>query len=256
MNNTPDKPNYTDTFRVRADLHDEAFRLYPEACREEITRVLSLASVQPGETLLDLPSASGFLSHYLPSADIRLIAVDPSPDLHRLCAKVVPESHLAPLTQLPLANESIDVAVCLAGLHHEPRPDLVISEIKRVLKIGTGRAVVAEVDSRSAVAHFLNGFVNQFNSEGHQGDFVDETFVCMLEQSGLVVESDEVAAYHWWFDSRFYLGDCLKKMFGMDLASPLQIANAVEDLLGIDWREDEKIGMRWSLRTFLLRKVE
>lgn len=241
-------PTYRDIFSKRAQAHDEAFRLYPEACRTEVGNCLTLAAPRPGEVLLDLPAAGGFLFRYLSVPDVHVIAVDPCPALHALCAHTVPDSRLAPLDDLPLADGAVDVAVCLAGLHHEPDPAAVFAEIRRVLKPGVGRLVVAEVESGSDVARFLNGFVHRYNSGGHEGRFVDPGFIGQLGASGLRLEHDEIARYHWPFASRLALGDCLQRMFGIDLASPAEIAAAVATELGIDELPDGRVGMRWSLR--------
>jgi hypothetical protein len=83
---------------------------------------------------------------------------------------------------------------------------------------------------------------------------VDEGFVRQLHDSGLHVLRDENLSYHWTFDSRWALGDCLQRMFGMALSTPLAIAQAVETQLGIDDLADGRIGMRWSLRFFLAAK--
>jgi ubiquinone/menaquinone biosynthesis C-methylase UbiE len=245
---------YREIFQRRAQAHDDAFRLYPDACRMEVTRLLDLAQVQPGEVLLDVPSAGGFLSRYVTVPDVQLIAVDPSPELHALCATRVADARLAPMHALPLPDASVDVCICLAGLHHEPDPALVFAEIMRVLKPGKGRAVIAEVESGSAVAQFLNGFVHQFNSGGHQGSFADEAYTRMLQAQGLQVTHDASAHYHWPFDSREALGDCLQRMFGIDLATPAQIAQAVDEVLGIDTRPDGRCGMRWALRTWVVHR--
>lgn len=243
-------PSYRDIFSQRAQAHDDAFRLYPDACRAETGLCLALAQLQPGEVLLDLPSAGGFLSRDLSVPDVHVIAVDPSPELHALCARVVADSRLGALDALPLADASVDAAICLAGLHHEPDPGAVFAEIHRVLKPGVGRVVVAEVDTGSDVALFLNGFVHRHNPHGHEGRFVDQAFVEALQASGLRIERDEVAHYHWPFASRFALGDCLQRMFGITLSCPEEIAQAVDTGLGIDPLPEGRIGMRWSLRMF------
>lgn len=246
-------PTYQDVFKSRAQAHVDAFRMYPQACQIEIETCLSFANLQPGEVLLDMPSAGGFLSAYVSVKDVHVIAVDPSPELHAFCAQLVSDSRLAPMDCLPLSDASIDAAICLAGLHHEPNIGAVFAEIRRVIKPEVGRLVIAEVDTGSDAARFLNGFVHNNSSNGHVGSFVDDEFVSALVESGLTIERNEVATYYWLFDSRFALGDCLQRMFGIDLATPDEIIQAVSDILGIDELPDGRIGMKWSLRFFLAR---
>lgn len=242
--------SYADIFEQRGQAHDEAFRRYPEACGEEVRAILRLAAPRAGETLLDLPSAGGFLSGHLDVPGVRLIAVDPSPVLQSLCARRVRESHLAPLDRLPLPDGSIDVAVCLAGLHHEPKLREVFAEIARVLRPG-GRLAIAEVKEGSSVANFLNGFVDRHNSLGHDGVFFDDSYRERLREAGFSIRVDRDADYHWPFDSAAAMGDCLRLMFGMDRATPEAIFAAVERELGVDSLAGGRIGMRWSLRHVL-----
>lgn len=241
-------PTYKDVFNKRAKSHDEAFRMYPDACRTEVVNCLQLANLRPGEILVDLPSAGGFLSRYLYVPDVHLIAIDPSPDLHALCSKIVQDSYLAPLDNLPLNDCSVDAAICLAGLHHEQNPEPILSEIYRILKKNHGRLVVAEVQRDSPVANFLNGFVHENNSGGHEGHFVDDIFIEKFARIGFRLDYDQIANYYWHFDSKFALGDCLQRMFGIDLSMPYEIYHAVESQLGVDQLPDGRLGMRWSLR--------
>lgn len=244
-------PTYQEVFKSRAQAHVEAFCMYPDACRIEVNACLSWANIQPGETLLDMPSAGGFLSSYVTVPDVHIIALDPSPELHAYCALRVPDSRLANLDNLPIDDATVDAIICLAGLHHEPNPSAVFAEMRRVIKPHVGRIVIAEVNSDSDQARFLNGFVNLYNPNGHAGVFIDDHFVRMLQESGLKIFKDEMKAYHWIFESRQALGDCLQRMFGIDLATPQKITQEVESCLGIDDLPDGRVGMRWSLRFFL-----
>lgn len=243
---------YSEIFEQRGQTHDEAFRRFPQACQTECEGILRLAAPQPGETLLDAPSAGGFLTTHLHLSGVRVVAVDPSPVLHRLCRELVRESHLAPLNRLPLDSASVDVVVCLAGLHHEPRLNEVFAEFHRVLH-PLGRLVIAEVDEGSAVAHFLNGFVNQHNSLGHVGRFFDDVYRHELRAAGFELAHDAVASYHWPFAGRAEMAECLQLMFGIDRATPAQIIEAVATGPGLDALGGQRMGMRWSLRHVLAR---
>ena len=206
------KPNYHEVFKPRAQAHIDAFSRYPEACRMEVQACLNWANLQAGEVLLDMPSAGGFLSRHVCVPDVHIIAIDPSPELHAHCALHVPDSRLAPLDKLPIPDAGVDAIVCLAGLHHEPNPGAVFAEMRRVITPHGGRVVIAEVQSGSDPARFLNGFVHRHNPHGHEGVFVDGAFVHGLAASGLKIVQDEQLAYPWIFDSRWALGDCLQQI--------------------------------------------
>jgi SAM-dependent methyltransferase len=241
---------YQDIFEKRGVAHDQAFRLYPQACEDECKAILELAAPQPGETLLDVPSAGGFLTTHLDVQGVQVLAVDPSPVLHALCRRLVPDSFLSPIDQLPFLDGQVDVAICLSGLHHEPGLSAVFSELRRVLRRG-GRLAIAEVIEGSAVANFLNGFVDQHNSMGHQGVFWSAGFRAILDAAGWRVVHDEARHYHWRFDNRASMADCLALMFGIDLATPDQIADAVEAQLGVEALPNGQLGVRWSLQHVL-----
>lgn len=242
--------SYSDIFKQRGEDHAAAFQLYPEACREEAATILRLAAPQPGETLLDLPAASGFLSTYLDMTGVHVIAVDPNPVFHAQCRRRGLESYQAPLDDLPLADGCVEVVVCLAGLHHEPRRLAVFQEIRRVLR-PDGRLAIAEVAKGSAVADFLNSFVHAHSSLGHQGVFVDEEFIEDLTMAGFRIVHDECPNYRWNFASPEELADCLRLMFGIDRAGPAEIIAAVQSGLGVDYMVGGGMGVRWSLRNLL-----
>ncbi len=245
--------NYADIFQVRGQEHAEAFRRYPHAIKEEANAILNLAAPKPDDVLLDLPAASGFLSKYLNVPVARLLAVEPSRQLYELCKLAVECSYLAPLNRLPIPDEQVDVAICLAGLHHEKDIVEIFSEVFRILRVG-GRFAIAEVNENTGPATFLNGFVDQHSSLGHAGSFASDGYRDALHHAGFSIAIDRAAEYHWRFASVDEMADCLRLMFGIDRASPDQIISAVHDLLGIDQLPDGSIGMRWSLRHFLCFK--
>lgn len=246
--------NYADIFQARGKWHAEAFDRYPDAVSEEVGALLRLAAPMPNEVVLDLPAASGFLSRHLNVPGVQLLAVEPSAALYELCQLNVKHTYRAPLHDLPIADGQVDVAICLAGLHHEQALDAIFREVFRVLR-KPGRFAIAEVSVHSKTAEFLNGFVDRHSSLGHQGSFASDAYLAQLGAAGFAIAADREAEYHWRFASTADLGDCLRLMFGIDRASPEQIVAAARDVLGLDTLPDGSVGMRWSLRHFLCVKA-
>lgn len=239
--------NYNNIFEMRGQQHAEAFHRFPMAVEEECASVLSFAKIQPGDVVLDVPSASGFLRRHLKIPDVKLSAVDPSPILHALCKLEINDCHCSPMNKLPFSPGFFDVVICLAGLHHETDLIGVFSEVNRVLS-KKGRFIIAEVDENSGPANFLNKFVNNYSSLGHQGHFFSDTYRQSLLRAGFKIMEERLARYHWKFASFDDMTTCLALMFGIDSASSAMILAAVEDSLGIDSGPNDEICMRWCLR--------
>ena len=75
-----------------------------------------------------------------------VIGVDSSPDMLAHARRRVPggEFRLAPLDQLPLPDDSVDVIVCALALVHVPRLQPVLAEFARVLRPG-GDLVISDI---------------------------------------------------------------------------------------------------------------
>lgn len=246
--------DYASIFARRGADYDTAMRGFPRARQEEFAAILHLAAPRPGETLIDLPAGGGYLRDYLDTAAIDLIAIEPAPAFHALCRTRVRECHLAPLTALPLPDQHADLALSLAGLHHETERLMIFREVSRVLRPG-GRFAIAEVAAGSAPARFLNEFVHRHNPNGHEGMFADDDFRAKLTQAGFAVVHDDVANYHWRFHSPPDMAEYLRLLFGMTLATPAQIVDGVAQYLGFDPPAEGDVRMNWSLRHLLCIKV-
>ncbi len=89
------------------------------------------SSIQPGQTLLDAGAGNCHWKNYLPST-VKYIGIDlgigdSDYDYSKLDIR-------CDLRDIPLADNSIDIIICIQVLEHLPEPCKVIAEFNRVLK--------------------------------------------------------------------------------------------------------------------------
>jgi ubiquinone/menaquinone biosynthesis C-methylase UbiE len=106
-----------------------------------------IARVPAGATIADVPCGGGVALRALsPEQDVRYLAVDLSPKMlmraeRRARARSLQIELLeADMTDLPLADEEVDLFLSYSGLHMVPNPGEAVAEIARCLKPG-GRLI-------------------------------------------------------------------------------------------------------------------
>jgi len=126
--------------------------------RDFLTRFLAVAAIAEGEAVLDVATGTAYLpaqSAASVGARGRIYGLDITPAmLVRGAARLAAEGHSARTSlvcgtalAMPLADRSVDVALCALGTHHIGVPGLV-SEMRRVLRPG-GRIVLADVSANA-----------------------------------------------------------------------------------------------------------
>jgi SAM-dependent methyltransferase len=242
---TPAK-TYQEIFNQRADAYHKAMLNWPRARDQEFLAGLQGLNLVPGATLLDIPSGGGYLASYLPP-DINIIHLETSELFAELGhAGSQREFRLCALDQLPIADNSADIAISLAGLHHTENKQPLFAELYRTLKTG-GQCVIADAGEGSPTARFLDGWLNQHNSMGHQGWYLNHHTLHQLEACGFGEIRRETRHYHWLYDSREDAARYCQLMFGIDLAQPAEIEQALADSLGFEQKSDGRTGLRWQL---------
>jgi SAM-dependent methyltransferase len=235
---------YAEIFEKRATEYHYAMRQSPRARDSEFLSVLEpIRDMAPG-LVCDMPSGGGYLADYL-SAGMGYLAIDPATDFFVEWPKPLQRLQ-AEITSVPLADDTVDAIVSLAGLHHEPSLPLVFGEMRRLLRTG-GRVVLMDVAVDTAPARFLNGFVAQNCPLGHDGRFLDDRTAPYLTAAGFNITDDRMIDVPWTFDSLDEAGDFCRNLFGMTALGIGETAEAMEREIGFDMVEGRP-RLRWVLR--------
>ena len=235
---------YAEIFAQRASEYHFAMQQWPAARDAEFHSALEPLAAAADGLVCDMPSGGGYLADYLrPGMDY--IAIDPASGFFVEWAK--PRQRLtAEITNVPLADGSVDHIVSLAGLHHEPSLPAVFAEMRRLVKLG-GRVVIEDAAVDTAPARFLNGFVAANNPMGHDGRFLDEHSAGLLEAAGFALLSTELVPVPWAFDDLDSAGEFCRHLFGMTGLDAAAVAEAMAEEIGFDM-VDGRPHLRWALQ--------
>ncbi|WP_198678735.1 class I SAM-dependent methyltransferase [Pseudidiomarina insulisalsae] len=236
--------SYTEHFETRGTAYERAMTRFPKARDEEFAQLVQAAAIVGAMRVADIPAGGGYLARHLPP-DCEWLGHEP-------CASFTNHGNNAatsvPLLPLPWADNSIDCAVSLAGVHHLDDKRPLFAEIARVLKPG-GRLVLSDVQQDSPVAKFLDEFVGAHNSTGHEGIYLNDDTPHLLTAAGFRVEQVAQQQFFWRLATREQLGDFCWQLFDLQSASPAQTVAAIDDYLGFTHFADGTVGMHWQLTT-------
>ncbi len=239
--------SYDAIFAERGAAYHRAMSSCPAARRTEFEAVLARVSLGSGDVLVDMPAGGGYLVPHIPPPRPEIHLIEPVPAFgNAIPREPRVEVHHAALEALPLGDQTATVVTSVAGCHHLPDLSRVVREVSRVLRPG-GCFVLADVRAGTPPAHFLNGFVDAHNSQGHRGVFLDELTAGALERAGLEVLVDEYVEYPWTFATPAEMAGFVAGLFGLDRADEATVLEGVATILGIDEVEGET-RLRWGLQ--------
>ena len=236
--------DYSNIFENRASSYIDASQCWPDTREQEFENFVSLLALQPGERLLDVPCGSGLVAKKL-AHSIEYLGLDPAKAFVTHCqAQNIPAVQ-AQMRCTELPSENFDVIGSLTGVHHEPNRAELYKEWFRLLKPG-GRIVIMDVSVGSPVGLFLNGFVDKWNSAGHQGDFLTELDTQYVAEAGFSTPLISQSSYNWLAPNDLAMHSFMLNLFGLDKQPSLAEMQIAWEKLG--WQPDEQVcRVPWSL---------
>jgi len=237
---------YQEIFNQRgADYHHSMLK-YPQARKAEFETIIQLTELSSGQILLDMPSGGGYLEKFI-DIPVRIISIETSSQFIRDIKPSANQSILLchDITKTPLPDACADRIISLAGLHHLDNKPAFFQEVFRLLKPG-GLFCLADAHKNSSVARFLNVFVNEHNSMGHSGTFLDETTPHELRRLGFELLHEKIHDYDWQFETPEDMAGYCKSLFGIDKTNAPAVIEGIDNYLGCRTHDGQCL-MSWSL---------
>lgn len=236
---------YAEIFDARGRDYHEAMLRFPHARDAEFANILACADLHDGQVVCDYPSGGGYLEDYITHAvDLTLLE---NSHVFLQCAGEHSQAKrvLVEHGKIPLPDNSADRFISLAGLHHVADKTDVFAEIYRCLKPGA-RFAIADVREGSGTDRFLNDFVHNHSTDGHEGIFLNDSTKKELESCGYTVSFMQPIHYTWTFATIADMTEYCRLMFGINRATPAQIEQAIRTHLGLG-EKDGAFHMGWEL---------
>lgn len=227
-------------------------RRWPLAREAELRAVLAPLADAPDGLICDMPSGGCYLAKYI-RPGMRYLGVEPVDGFFAASDDECGARLVASIEDVPLPDGAVDYIVSLAGLHHEPNLPRVFEEMHRLMRPG-GRMVIADVETDTPPARFLNGFVANNNPLGHDGRFLDASTCRLLAESGLTVIDDAMVAVPWSFGSKKDAAAFCADLFGIAGSGRQTIADALADQIGF-YTDGPLLNLRWVLRRIVAQRA-
>lgn len=247
-------PNYGAIFDARGGAYHRAMTQLPAVRAAEFELIVRHGALEPGMLMLDVPSGGGYLAPYVaphlqPQGRCRHVETSKTffEAAQKECRDVV---HAPSLSELPFADASVDLIVSLAGLHHETERLPFYREARRILRPDR-RLLIAEVEEGSAIARFLDGFVDA-HGDGHRGDYLGAPELDLLGAAGLVVDSVETQPTPWRACSVEELGWFCRELFRVHRATVDDVLEALRTTIGVR-PTHQGVELAWELRLISCR---
>jgi len=177
---------------VLADLAGEL----EERRRPELTeRVRRFVQPTGSERALDVGAGTGALAFALAPHVAEVLGIEPDEELLAEGRRRNPFRNVTLVagdgTRLDLQTGSFDLAGCLRTLHHVRRPELVLSELARVVRLGGAVLVVDQLAPADPLAALELDRFERARDPTHARLLPDVDVRALLEANGLVLRRSE-----------------------------------------------------------------
>jgi SAM-dependent methyltransferase len=233
---------YEEIFERRGHLYHKAMTLYPLARKDTI---IGIANIEDGVVICDVPSGGGYIKNFI-DKKVDIVSIETSRGFAKLCRdNGSTEVVNANLNKLPIKKDSVDRVLSLAGLHHIDDKLSLYSESHRILR-KKGLLCIADAWHGGIVSMFLDEFVDEHNSMGHRGAYLDENTRSELQECGFEVDYSSSIRYFWRFPSPDDMLTYFQLLFGIDKATSDEILDGITRYLGYRIGKGE-CSVNWEL---------
>lgn len=242
--------SYEDLFAQRGRSYDMAMREFPLARAQEFLNLANRIEYKREFSLLDIPAGGGYLQRYL-SALCDYHGHEPCSAFDLTSTNHGSSGLLAPT---PFCDKTFDVICSLAGLHHVADKLALFTELHRIAK-PDAQLIICDVAESSAVARFLDHFVADNNSTGHEGLYLNTQTESDLRSTGWAILESSTTPLMWRFDNEEAMVQFCTQLFDIRTVDRGATLEALQNYLGVEQGAASKVELRWSLHTIVARKV-
>ena len=244
----------TQSYAERLGHHIDAYLALvaecPDVRLEEFSCLVRYGRVRANAAILEVPAEGPMLDRLLPQATITRA------ELVKVRLPGYGDQILLTdwgMTNLPAAG--YEAVLALAPMHHadDEQKREYVAGAHRVLR-PDGVFAFGEVEAGSAVATFLDDYVDAHSPGGHRGAYPTVQFEETIRAAGFAGVTSQRIDFHWVFRDEGMLEMYLTRLFRLEPQPAGRIVATVEQRLGID-RDDDRLRMRWALRYFRAVKI-
>lgn len=204
----------TDEVRARFGATADRVAEHADAGLEELRRRLQqFAHFHGDERLLDVGTGAAAIPVAVAPLVGSVVGLDSVPELleqgrRRAAGLDNVELVEGDATKLPFAPGEFDVGTCARVLHHVRRPELVVAELTRVVRLGGHVLVVDQVAPGDPLVAIEVDRFERERDPSHQRLLPDNDIRFLLEMNGLIVERAELRTERREVDAYLDLAGC------------------------------------------------